>query len=137
MRKTGIWLDNRSADLIILFKGKVKHLKIESKLDESQSKGGYGSSVPYLGQIAVSEQKKLERKKQQMKAYFSEINQKLHPTSFIYIFGPGTAKDEFQKYLFESSTFKSKIMGVETADSMTDKQKVAAVKSFYNNQNTI
>ena len=49
----------------------------------------------------------------------------------ILIFGPGEAKIELEKELKKSKELSLKIVGVEPADKMTEKQIAAKVKKVF------
>ena len=49
----------------------------------------------------------------------------------LYIFGPAEAKVGLEKAMMDDHNFKPIILGVETADSMTQNQMVAEVRAFF------
>ena len=49
----------------------------------------------------------------------------------ILIFGPGEAKGELEKEIKKRKDLSVTIVGVESADQMTDKQIVAKVRKFF------
>lgn len=130
-KQSGIWLDYREA-LIINAKGsETKIIRVPSEVDTSHVKGGSRSKTPWGPMDKTSESKFLERRKHQETAYFSRVMETLREADEIYIFGPGEAKDGLVKAIRNNRRFTSYLRGVETADKMTIKQKVAWVKNFF------
>ena len=131
MKNIGIWLDTRSADIIILNKGGAEVKKINSDIEDYHAVGGYGSSVPFLGQDAISESKILARKNLQATRYFDEISAFLKDETQVYIFGPGNIKIGLTKHIKNIKTLKVNILAIENADKMTLPQKIAKVKKIF------
>jgi stalled ribosome rescue protein Dom34 len=72
------------------------------------------------------------RRNNEEHSYFREIIENVGDADEVVIFGPGEAKDLLVNAIKEhSSHFNSDLMAVLTADSMTENQKVAYVKSFF------
>jgi len=129
--KMGIWLDFRSANLISL-KGGVSTIEtIESEIDTSQAKGGSPSKTPYGATDTVSEKHYLERRKREEKAYYARIMKAAVKADEVFLFGPAEAKDGLLKAIKGDNNFRPAFKGIETADSMTDNQKVARVREFF------
>lgn len=127
----GIWLDLRQADVISLRNDEERSWTIPSEVDTSTPKGGSHSNPKWGIQDAISEQKYLNRKKQQLKEYFELIANACEDYDFIYIFGPAETKDHLQQHLMSKSEFKPMIIGVDTADQMTPNQKSARVREVH------
>ena len=49
----------------------------------------------------------------------------------LYLFGPAEAKDGLLKAIKANKNFKPAFKGIETADSMTENQKIAKVRAFF------
>ena len=71
------------------------------------------------------------RRKQQEKIYYQDLMESTNEADELYIFGPAEAKENFAKFLNKNTGFKSDIKAVDSADSMTENQKVAKVKAFF------
>ncbi len=127
----GIWLDLKQADIISLKKDEEKSWTIPSAVDTSTPKGGSHSNPKWGIHDAISEKKFLNRKKQQLKDYFELIARACEDYDFIYIFGPAETKNHLQEHLIGKSEFKPLIIGVDTADQMTTKQKIAKVREVH------
>jgi hypothetical protein len=63
-------------------------------------------------------------------SYFEEVVSYLRNEPAIFLFGPGEAKGELRKRL-EKDKLGGRIVGMETADKMTDKQFAAKVREQF------
>jgi len=52
----------------------------------------------------------------------------------LYIFGPGSAKNELRREIEKVKPLRKRIVAVETTDKMTDRQIAAAVRSYFGKQ---
>ena len=127
----GIWLDLKEATIVKLDGDTEKLEQVNSEIEDFHPKGGSRSKQAYGPMEKVSEKKYLQRRKQQMKAYFKTIKAHLMEAKEVFIFGPAETKDHFFKDLEEDNTVQFTIKGVERADSMTQNQKVAKVKAVF------
>lgn len=67
----------------------------------------------------------------EIKHFFDDVLKKLEHAESVLIFGPGEAKDELHK-LFKSQHHTAQIVGIESADKLTENQVVAKVRDHYN-----
>ncbi|MBK9016641.1 MAG: hypothetical protein IPM82_22595 [Saprospiraceae bacterium] len=125
-KQTGIWLDSKEANFIELQDGDLIRIhKIDSDMGSSHFKGG----SPGQG---GSEKTHANRRQNEEHSYFKEIIENVKGADEVVIFGPGEAKDLLVNAIKEHpSHFDSTLRAVLTADSMTENQKVAYVKSFF------
>ena len=65
--------------------------------------------------------------------YYDEVVSCIREADSILILGPGEAKGELKKRL-EKDNLGGRIVGIETADKMTDPQIVAQVREHFLNQ---
>lgn len=132
MKQIGIWLDYKEAYLIELNGSKVDVLRVESAIEDFHPKGGARSKSPWGPMDTVSESKYLERRKHQESAYFQKLLEAVNEVDELYIFGPAEAKNKFLKTFKKSSGIRPLMKGIESADSMTENQRIAKVKAFFN-----
>lgn len=137
MKKVGIWLDQKEAQIISVSETGVETNEIQSGIEDFHPKGGSKSKNPWGPVETVSEKKYLERNKNQEKEYFKNILNTIKGTEGVYLFGPAETKNRLADYLTEQTAFPIKVLGKATADSMTVNQKIAAVKSFFNIKSAI
>lgn len=130
-KKIGLWIDRRKAVILQLSGGKEGLEIVESKIEgRPRVAGGSPSITPYGPNDAVAEDR-LERKyKSQLSRYYDDVLSNVRDAEAIYIFGPGEAKIEFRKYI-ESKEPRAHIVGVETADKMTENQIKSNVRRFF------
>jgi stalled ribosome rescue protein Dom34 len=62
--------------------------------------------------------------------YYDEVISHLRDAQSILIFGPGEAKDEFEKRLANRG-LGGRIVGIETVDKMTERQIAAKVRQHF------
>jgi len=62
--------------------------------------------------------------------YYDQVISQIRNAGSILIFGPGEAKGELKKRL-ESKGLGGRIVGVETADKMTERQIAAKVRAYF------
>ena len=130
-KQIGIWLDFREAHIIIL-EGKESEVKtILSEIEDFNIKGGARSKTPYGPMDVTSEKKYLERNKNQVDKYYSEIMEYVKDASEIFIMGPAEAKIGLRKKMVNTNSFSPSIKGFEAADSISENQKIARVHEFF------
>lgn len=133
MKKTkiGIWLDFRAANIIKIEGTEVDNKIIKSNIDTSKPKGGSSSSLRWGATDTISEKHYLERRKNEEKAYYGNLIEAVKYADELFIFGPAEAKNGLLKAVKADKNFKPTFKGIETADSMTDNQKIAKVRDFF------
>jgi len=62
--------------------------------------------------------------------YYDGVIASIREAESILIFGPGEARGELKKRI-EKGTLSGRIVGVETADKMTDQQIAAKVRRYF------
>jgi len=93
--------------------------------------GGSRSATPYGPQDVLAEDHVEHRRQHQVQRYFRDVIRHLTDLDRLFVFGPGEAKGEFVKEVQENSLLGDKLVGTETADKMTDRQVVAAVRDYF------
>jgi len=63
--------------------------------------------------------------------YLKRIISEIKNSDKIVLFGPAEMKTDLEKVIQKDNNLKNKLIAVKTADSMTENQKVAWVKKFY------
>ena len=130
-REAGLWIDHRQAVIVILLDQGEELKRISS---------GIGKRVRYSGASQsnngasahgdAAEDTRDRRFGNHLSEYFDSVISGLRDADSILIMGPGEAKGELQKRL-ESNSLGGRIVGIETADKMTDGQITAAVWQHY------
>ncbi len=117
----GLWIDHRKA-VIVFVVGQEEEIKLISSQDEKQHRQS-GVSMP----ADDIRQRELTG---HLNRYYDEVVACIREAESILIFGPGEAKGELKKRI-EKDNLGGHIVGVETADKMTDPQIVAKVKEHF------
>jgi stalled ribosome rescue protein Dom34 len=130
-RETGLWIDHRQAVIVTLqdqeeeiehiSSGMGKHIRYSGA---SQSKNAVGSHDD------AAEDMRDRRFDSHLSEYYDKVISHLRDADSILIIGPGEAKGELQKRL-EGEALGGRIVGIETADKMTDGQIAAAVRQHF------
>lgn len=121
-KNLGIWMDHATAELIDL-NSKKKSRSITSKFTFETKEEALQRS-----------EKSMHNKRQQMhETYYKEIADAILNYDHVLLFGPTDAKTELNNYLNKDLHFKNIQIDIEAADKMTDNEKDAFVKKFFEN----
>lgn len=141
-KRAGIWVDSQKAfvvsvvkeDLDVHGKPKTRLLRIDSNVRRHlRLPGGSGTRTAFYGTQGIAADGRLDGKsRRQFHKYFQEIIQTVEDAEKILIFGPGRTKPELEKAFRRHRRFSSRVLPVETTDSMTEKQITAKVAAFFN-----
>ena len=128
----GIWIDQEKAIVATITDGLQSIEVIKSDIEgRVRLSGGSRSRTIYGPQDVASEKKLEERRKHQLKRYYQKVIDDVGDARKILLFGPGEAKVGLEKEMKKSKNFSAKIVGVEPADKMTEKQVVEKLKKFF------
>lgn len=131
-QSVGLWIDHRKAIVVTIKNDKEAVQVIESNVEPRvRLAGGSRTASPYGPQEVASEGKRDERYRHHLDAYYREVIQAIRDANSILIFGPGEAKGELKKAIEESRELGRRIVGVESADKMTQRQIAAKVRDYY------
>jgi len=129
--KIGLWIDHRKAVIVaVTNKGEEMGLVI-SKAEKQPRRSGdsplKGPYDPLQVPAADSRQRILAG---HLNIYYDAVIASIRDAESILIFGPGDAKSELKKRLKRNS-LGGRIVGIETADKMTDRQIAAKVRKYF------
>jgi hypothetical protein len=133
-KQTGIWLDAREAHFIELEDGDVISVrKVGSDFAKAAAKGGHaGGRLRGGAPVGISEKALHNSRRNAERNYYEAILDNLHDADEVLVFGPGEAKDKLVNAIkAHPSHFNADLMAVLTADDMTEPQKIAYVKTFF------
>ena len=111
-RKAFIYLDDRSADMLVVY----------SEIEEFNPIGGSRSPSAWGPVDTVSESKYLERFKHGEQRYFEALIKAVGEADFLMIMGPAQTKDHFRNFIDKKAKNQFKTVEVVSADSMTEGQ---------------
>jgi hypothetical protein len=128
----GIWIDHEKAFIVTIIDGQESVEIIKSDIEgKIRLSGGSRSRTIYGPQDVASEKKIEERRKHQLRRYYEKVISEVGDARKILLFGPGEVKISFEKEMKKSKNLSAKIVSVEPADKMTEKQIVAKVRKFF------
>ncbi|WP_062061487.1 hypothetical protein [Aquimarina longa] len=132
MKHIGIWIDKEKAHIISVKENSEDMTTILSEIENFNVHGGSGTQFKGGPQDVVQDSKYLERQKHQFKAYVKKIIPFIKDTDKIVIYGPAETPERFNKELTQNYKDISKnVKDVLKADSMTDNQTKALIRSYF------
>jgi hypothetical protein len=118
----GIWMDHSTANLIDLdSNNKIKTITSEFTFDTKEEALSRSESI-------------MHNKRQQMhESFYKTIGSQILKYKHVLLFGPTNAKVELHNFIKKNVNYKNIKIDIESADKMTDNEKVAFVKKHFNN----
>jgi len=130
----GLWIDHRKAVIVSLDVKKEKILIIESNINKHfRSPTGKNDRNPNGRRDAAPDDIKEREFSEHLGIFYKKVISYLLGAGSILIFGPGESKGEIQKWISKSS-ISNRIVGIETAGKMTDRQIVAKSRKYFQEQ---
>lgn len=129
--KTGLWVDHRKAVIVVVTdKGEETKLIISKVEKQLRRSGDSPLKGTYEAQQVPADDSREARLTGTLNIYYDAIIACIRNAESILILGPGEAKDELKKRI-RKSKLDSRIVGIETADKMTDRQIVAKIRQYF------
>jgi hypothetical protein len=129
--RAGVWIDHRKAVIVVATENDLVTMRILSNVEKQlRPDGGVRSKTQYGPQQAPSDGMRETAFMGHLDVYFDRVVACLRDAQGIWILGPGEAKGELKKRL-ERSRLGARILGVETADKMTEGQLVAMLRKGF------
>ena len=130
-RVAGLWIDHRKA-LIVIATDEGEEVKlIESTVEKQLRRSGdsplKGSHEAQMVPADNSRERKLTGER---RIYYDSVIECIRNSDSILIFGPGEAKGELKTRLTKDK-LGDRIVQMETADKMTDRQVSAKVREYF------
>ena len=120
-KKVGLWIDHKKA-VIVSVTGTGEDIKlIYSNIEKKRRQSGVSVPADDIVQRVLMEH---------LNNYYEKVISCLRDAESIFLFGPGEAKGELEKRI-ERDNLGDRIVGIETADKMTDPQIAAKVKEHF------
>ncbi len=129
--RTGLWIDHGKAVVVALTdKGEEIRLVI-SKVGRQLRRTGDSPLKGSFEPLAVPASDVRERiLKAQLNLYYDAVIATIRDSAAILMFGPGEAKVELKKRM-KKAKVAERIVAVEPADKMTDRQVAARVRKYF------
>jgi len=129
--KVGLWIDHKKAIVVaVADKGEETGLiisKVEKQLRRSGASPLKGS---YESQLVPADDCRQRSFTGHLNIYYDAVIASIRNAEAILIFGPGEAKGELKERLKENN-LGGVVVGIETADKMTDRQIAAKVRKHF------
>ena len=129
--RAGLWIDHRKAIVVALTdKGEEIGLVLSKVERQLQRSGDLAKRRPYNPRQLPAEHTRQRMLQSHLDMYYDAVAATLRGAEAILIFGPGEAKRDLQKRLAKNK-LGPRIVAVETADKMTDRQVAAKVRNYF------
>jgi hypothetical protein len=128
----GLWIDHRKAIIVTLTdEGEEKTKEIPSNVEKHHGRiGGTRSAGSFESQLVPKDDRQLREFTHHLNDFYQEVLLSIREAEAVLIFGPGEAKGEIKK-LLEQSKHRDRVVVMESADKMTDRQITAKVHHYY------
>ena len=119
--------------IVLISEAGEKVLEIQSKVEKQPGRfAGVRSTTPFESQQVPADDRRVREFTGHLNQYYAEVIAVLRDAESILILGPGEAKGELTKRL-DHVQLGQRILAVETADKMTDRQIAAKVREYFHN----
>jgi stalled ribosome rescue protein Dom34 len=127
----GVWIDHRKAVVVLVTdEGEEIALTI-SKVERQARRPG---DAPLQGrresQLVPADDTRQRKSTGQLNIYYDAVIASIRDADSILLFGPGEAKGELQERI-EKGRLRGRIVAVETAERMTDRQIAAIARQYF------
>ena len=134
MRKIGVWIDQKEANIITLSRdtaySKTIYSDVETRIRIEGEKKQFGR---FGDQYLVDEKGKENRVKEYTQKYLLRVLKELSKADEILLFGPAQTKFKLEKLISEIPEMVIKLKDIKTSENMTHNQKSAYVRDYYKN----
>ena len=132
MKKIGVWIDQKEANIISLIDKTIASKTIYSDVETRIRIEGEGKQFGRFGeQFLVDEKGKQNRIEEYTNRYLARVMKEIGNADEIMLFGPAQTKSKLEKMILGSPEIAAKLTDVRASEKMTDNQKIAYVKEFY------
>jgi hypothetical protein len=133
-REVGLWIDHRKTVFVTIENEVEVTREIRSNIEKhvrfSTNAAGAKAKTPNGVKASAAEDMRDRQFGDHLDRYYEGIISFIRGADSIWIFGPGEAKVELENCL-KREDLGGRIVGIETADKMTDHQIAAKVRDFY------
>lgn len=133
----GVWIDHRNAVIVLLGPTEeVRTIHLESHVEKHPEREGDSPlKGPYEARQVPPDDRRQMALTGRLDAYYDAVIEAVGEVDAMMIFGPGEAKGEFKKCL-DKHKLGGRVVGVETADKMSDRQIVAKICEYFQSHGT-
>lgn len=134
-KNLGIWLDHEKAHLVMVEGDQVSTETLVSNFESRLRIEGEGKNYSSSSGLMVHlVKKRTERRRHQLRNYYSSIMSRLTGVKKIYIFGPAGVGKELGKEISRHKHHSAIPVYIEKADNMTLNQIIARVKKYFSSE---
>ena len=127
----GLWIDRKKAVIVVATDKGDEVRVIVSNVDKQLGRSeGVRSTTTYEPQLVPADDRRERRLTGQLNIYYDSVVACIQGVEEVLLFGPGEAKGELKKRIVRSRS-GIRIVGVEVADKMTDRQVSAKVRHYF------
>jgi hypothetical protein len=130
-KELGVWIDHRKAVVVTITGEDVAVKEILSEVEKQPRRSG---DSPLKGSYEAVQMPADDRLQniltEHLKIYYDAVIDCFDDPGSIFIFGPGEAKNELEQR-FKAKHLGRHVVGIETADRMTDPQITAKVRQHF------
>jgi hypothetical protein len=131
----GLWIDHRKAIIVTVSDKGEETREILSNVEKQLGRfNGKRSTTSFESQLVQADDRQQRGFTKHLKSYYQEVVSSLEDAKSVLIFGPGEAKGELKK-LMEQNNHCDRVVVMESADKMTDRQIAAKVHQYFANKN--
>jgi hypothetical protein len=128
-KNAGLWIDHKKA-VIVTITDKGEEIKeIQSHVEKQVHRDADSHSQSMQIPADDTRQRAFTG---HLDIYYDEVISYIHDAQSVLLLGPGEAKGEIKKRM-ENKKFHGQIVGIETADKMTEPQIAAKVRQCFLN----
>lgn len=130
-KQIGLWIDHKRAVILTLNDEDESLQILESDVGRRPRYRGTGRTrTPHSAQYQKGDDQLDKQFDGHLNKYYEKVLAQLQGAGAVLIFGPGEAKQELKRHL-ENQKNHIQIMGIESADKMTDRQIAAKVRKYF------
>ena len=132
----GLWIDHKKA-VIVVATDKGDEIKvIVSNVDKQLGRAeGVRSTTSYESQRVPADDSRERRLTAQLNMYYDSVIACIKGVEEVLLFGPGEAKGELKKRIIRNKS-GIRIVAMQAADKMTDRQVSAKVRHYFDDTTT-
>jgi len=129
--QVGLWIDHRKATIVAMTEQGAETSEILSDVEKQLWRSGDSPvKATYESFQVPADDSRQRARTGELNTYYDEVILQIRDADSILIIGPGAAKHELQKRL-EENRLGSKVVGVETVDTLTEPQIIAKVRQHF------
>ncbi|GAB4496286.1 MAG: hypothetical protein OHK003_00850 [Anaerolineales bacterium] len=130
-KQIGLWIDHKRAVILTLNDEDESLQILEPDVGRRPRYRGMGRTrTPHSAQYQKGDDQLDKQFEGYLNKYYEKVLVQLQGANAVLIFGPGEAKAELKKHL-ESQKNHTQIIGIESADKMTDRQIAAKIRKYF------